>query len=121
MSHLSSDRLAALADEQPNADEQLHLTQCTTCAKELHAHRALLAMAGTERESMQLPLTRWDALSSQLRTEGLIAAGPALSLGRKGMLQVAAAILLIAGGAVLGRFSAGASAIPGGITGTVPV
>ena len=35
-------------------------------------------------------------------------------------LRVAAALLLVAGGAALGRFSAGASAIPGGLTGQAP-
>jgi len=129
MSHLSSERLAALADEQPTADEQTHLSQCDRCATEVQAHRSLLAMAAGEREAMQLPLTRWDALSKQLRKEGLIADGGSSEEGSSRVarstayasrwpLQIAAALLLVAGGVALGRFSAGASAIPGGITGT---
>ena len=58
MSHLSTERLAAVADEQPNADEQNHLAHCAICARELEAHRSLLTMAGGERETMGLPLTR---------------------------------------------------------------
>jgi hypothetical protein len=126
MSHLSTERLAALADEQPTADEQTHLAQCAQCMTELNAHRSLLAMAGNERDAMQLPLTRWESLSERLRAEGLIVAGG--KTGRSSashpvpasnsLLRVAAALLLVAGGAALGRFSAGASAIPGGFTGT---
>ncbi|HEY8175673.1 MAG TPA: hypothetical protein VIF32_08275 [Gemmatimonadaceae bacterium] len=129
MSHLSIERLAALADEQPTADEQAHLAQCAECTTEFNAHRSLLAMAGGERDAMQLPLTRWETLSQQLRKEGLIADSRNARAGSprpsaltrrssaRAMLQVAAALLLVAGGAALGRFSAGASAIPGGFTG----
>ena len=129
MSHLSIERLAALADEQPTADEHTHLSQCDRCASEVQAHRSLLAMAGGEREAMQLPLTRWESLSKQLHQEGLItesgwseegsarAARSAVHASRW-PLQIAAALLLVAGGVALGRFSAGAPAIPGGMTGT---
>jgi hypothetical protein len=78
-------------------------------------------MAGSERDAMQLPLTRWETLSQQLRREGLITASIPKARHRylesRAMLQVAAALLLVAGGAVLGRLSADASAIPGGMTG----
>ena len=126
--HISGQRLAALADEHPTADEHAHLSQCDRCASEVQAHRSLLAMAGGEREAMQLPLTRWVTLSKQLRKEGLIAEGGWSEEGgaravRSAMrasrwpLQIAAALLLVAGGVALGRFSAGAPAIPGGMTG----
>lgn len=125
MSHLSTERLAALVDEQPTADEAHHLTQCVDCSKELEAHRSVFAMAGVERDAMQLPLTRWDSLSTQLRQEGLIASGAeprsrqwTRFLESRAPLQIAAVLLLVAGGAVLGRFSAGAPAIPGGIDGS---
>jgi hypothetical protein len=131
MSHLSFERLAALADEQPTADEHLHLSHCAECARELDAHRSLLAKAGTERESMGLPLTRWETLSRRLRAEGLIAGSgkrDAESASRDVRfplpasrfpltLQIAAALLLVAAGAVLGRVSAGASLVPGGLLG----
>jgi hypothetical protein len=124
MSHLSIERLAALADEQPNAEEKAHLLQCEQCATEMTAHRSIFALAGSEREAMQLPLTRWEALSTQLRREGLIVGrgthGGGWFFKSRVPLQAAAALLLIAGGMALGRFSAGATPIPGGITGTAP-
>lgn len=111
MSHLSIERLAALADDAPTADEQSHLELCATCARDLEAQRTLLAIAGTERDALSVPLTRWDTLSQRLRAEGLIAS----STQRKtspAPLRIAAAILLIAGGALLGRISAGSSPLP---------
>jgi len=119
MSHLSTERLAALADERPTTDERLHLTQCAACARELDAHRSLLAMAESERDAMQLPLTRWDSLSERLRAEGLVVgrgardAGPGWRTASQVALRVAAALLLVAGGMAVGRRSVGAPAIPG--------
>lgn len=115
--HISIPRLAALADEQPTADETTHLTLCPDCARELAAHRSLLALASVEREAMRLPLSRWESLVPALRADGLIrtpAAGTrgGFSFSAQRMLQVAAALLLVAGGAVLGRMSAGASIVP---------
>src|SRR5438477_9170628 len=106
MLHLSIERQAALADEQPTADELAHLSQCERCATEVDAHRSLLAMAGGERDAMQLPLTRWDALSRQLRKQGLIAESGSNDEGNARLvrsavrasrwpLQVAAALLLV--------------------------
>lgn len=116
MSHLSIDRLAALADESPTADEAAHLTVCADCAREVAAHRSLLALASVEREAMRLPLTRWDSLSPALRSDGLIrtpAAARTRAFSAQHALQIAAALLLVAGGAALGRASAGAPVIPG--------
>lgn len=123
MSHLPIERLAALADELPTADERTHLDRCPACAREVEAHRALLDLAGTERGTMGLPLTRWDPLSERLRAEGLLAGGQPDRIGTharhvrwpgsRSLLQAAAAIILIASGAVMGRASAGASLLPG--------
>lgn len=77
MSHLSIERLAALADEQPTADERAHLAACPPCAQGVEAHRSLLAMAGSEKETLGIPLTRWDSLAQRLRTEGLMSSEPA--------------------------------------------
>jgi hypothetical protein len=112
MSHLSIERLAALADEQPTADELAHLSQCAACARERDAHRSLLAMAGSEREAMGLPLTRWDTLSERLRSEGLVAVRPVRRASNWG-LQAAAALLLVAGGVALGRATTSEPVIPG--------
>ena len=135
MSHLSIERLAALADEQPTADEHAHLRACAACAQEIEAHRSLLAMAGSERDTLGIPLTRWESLAQRLRAEGLIAypgeaAGSvtaewaAAPVGRrisgKSWMRFAAAIMLVASGAIAGRASTGASILPGGLTGGEP-
>ncbi|MEX2151768.1 MAG: hypothetical protein WD825_00420 [Gemmatimonadaceae bacterium] len=125
MSHLSIERLAALADEQPTADEHVHLANCAKCAVDLNAHRSLLAMAGSERESMGLPLTRWETLSERLRTEGLIVESGKWAVGSGNpathwAMPVAAALLLVAGGALLGRASTSEPILPGGLTGSGP-
>jgi hypothetical protein len=130
MSHLSIERLAALADEPPTADEISHMDACDACAQEVAAHRQLLAMAGSERDVMGIPLTRWDSLATRLRAEGLISDEPmsvtaefAAPLGSRrpsgrAMMRFAAAILLVAGGVVAGRASTGASMLPEGAFGT---
>lgn len=130
MSHLSIERLAALADEQPTADEQRHLDACAECAQEVAAHRSLLAMASAERDVMGIPLTRWDTLSKTLRADGLISSEPmsvtaefAAPISKRrpsgrAMMRFAAAIMLVVGGAVAGRASTGAPVLPGGIAGT---
>ena len=113
MSHLSIERLAALADEQPTAEENLHLSHCADCAREREAHQSLLAMAGTERDAMGLPLTRWDDLSARLRREGLITRRGAPTAGSRWALQAAAALLLVAGGVALGRATTSEPVLPG--------
>ena len=129
MLHLSIERLAALADEPPTADEQRHLDDCAECAQEVAAHRSLVTMAGAERDVMGIPLTRWDTLSRRLREEGLLPGEPMsvtaefhAPVGRRkpsgrAMMRFAAAIMLVAGGAVMGRASTGASILPEGVLG----
>ena len=132
MLHLPTERLAALVDEQPTSDEHTHLAHCAACARELEAQRSLFAIAGSEREAMQLPLTRWESLSRELRKEGLIAGTGTGDAGSDSWLrftrfphpasrfplQVAAALLLVAGGVVLGRATTNEPLLPGGLSGT---
>lgn len=118
MSHLSPERLAALADEDPTAPERAHLATCAACAAEREAHRALLALASTERASIGLPLTRWESLGPALRADGSATSGPGATPATRSRfsrvgLQAAAALLLVAGGTVFGRYTAGASPLPG--------
>jgi len=124
MSHLPIERLAALADEQPGADESTHLAQCAECTRELEAIRSLVSLAGAEREVMSVPLTRWDTLAAKLRAEGLMEGGgrreeggALMRFSSRSLLQMAAALLLVAGGVAAGRVSAGAALLPGGLTG----
>ena len=124
MLHLSSERLAALADSEPAPFEADHLAGCADCARERAAHRALLMMARADREQLGMPLTRWESLAPELHRAGLVTAGalmsaPAVSdqpLPRRSAmrrtvawLQAAAVLVLLGGGAALGRLSAGAS------------
>lgn len=126
MLHLSSDRLAALADSEPTPLEAEHLAACAACARERAATRSLLMMARAEREQLGMPLTRWDSLAPELHRAGLVAAGALMSAPasitetepvarsasvRRAVrwLQAAAVLLLVGGGAALGRLSAGVS------------
>ena len=121
MLHLSTDRLAALGDDAPSAAEAAHLASCEPCAREVDAYRTLVGMAHAERDSIGLPLTRWDAIASALDRSALDAS--ALDASARGVgarrvrsawpLRVAAGLLLMAGGAVIGRTSAGADPLPG--------
>jgi hypothetical protein len=118
VSHLSAERLAALSDESPTATELAHLATCADCAHERAVYQNLLELASAESARLGAPLTRWEALAPALAADGVIDTGRALpSLGRRHRsrspwLQAAAAILLIAGGMIAGRYSAGAAPIP---------
>jgi hypothetical protein len=114
MSHLHTERLAELADDHPTSAEAEHLAVCTLCARERDAYRSLLQMAVEDRRSLGVPLTQWETLAGALRDEGLVrpeAGGPELVVSSRsrwsaGLLRVAAALLLVAGGAGLGRMTA---------------
>lgn len=125
MQHLSTDRLAALGDEQPTADEAAHLASCAACAHEHGAYRSLVAMAQAEQGAMGFPLTRWDDLAAAYRAEVPAPAtrrpphdSPDITdiatrrRVRRWPMQAAAGLLLLAGGAMLGRASAGAPFLP---------
>ncbi len=114
MSHLTVDRLGALADEEPTAAEAAHLSSCAECTREREAHRAVLAMALLERDYTGAPLTTWEALAPRLEEEGLLSRGTRRggTPSHRQWLEAAAAILLIGGGAILGRYSAGATPLP---------
>ena len=132
MLHLSAERLAALADDEPTTTEGEHLARCATCARERSAHRSLRSLAAGERFAAHrdgAPLTSWDSLLPALRAEGLVTNAPATADStntelrviplrrRRGTgtpwLRAAAAILVAAVGIMAGRVSAGAAAIPG--------
>ena len=116
MLHLSAERLAALADDEPTTTEGEHLARCSVCARERAAHRSLVAMAVGDRETAALPLTRWETLLPALRAEGI--ARSAESTHRRftansGWMRAAAAVLLMATGVAAGRYSAGKPIVPG--------
>ena len=114
MLHLPTDRLAELGDEVPTPGEVAHLAACNACAGELSAYQALVAMAHAEREPFGLPLTRWDAIAAQLSAAAAAPSSNVTPVRRSGRrtMQIAAGLLLVVGGAMLGRVSAGARALP---------
>jgi hypothetical protein len=114
MSHLPSERLAALVDETPSSEEMLHLASCAECARERAALCNLVELATMESTRIGAPLTTWESLRPVLAADGVIDRGRGLELrssrvGRPWM-QAAAAVLLVAGGAMAGRYSATGSA-----------
>lgn len=128
MFHLSTERLAALGDEEPSAVEAAHLAACAACARERAAYRTLVAMASHERDAIGIPLTRWDSIASALSEQPLTSAAVAghgsaehavITATRhrtvrflRTPMRAAAGILLLAGGAIAGRVSAGATPLP---------
>jgi hypothetical protein len=115
MSHLPIERLAALADEQPTSEEQAHIAICASCAHERDAYRSLLAATVAERTRIGAPITSWDSLRPDLVSDGIIDDGDATWVApsrrrwtrvNRRVLQVAAGVLLVAGGAIAGRWSA---------------
>jgi hypothetical protein len=108
MSHLPSERLAALADEQPTVAEAEHLSACRLCAREREAQRGLLRLAAAEIGRETAPLTTWDSIAAGLRDEGLLAWRPrSRPLADNWWMRLAASLLLLVGGVVAGRMSAG--------------
>jgi len=141
MSHLSAERLAALADAGalPTLHESEHLALCHACADERLAYAALVAGARAERSTPGVPLTRWDGIAAGLRREGVLAGGShplavgggrlaandmavragmgrprvhQLVPGRSTWMRAAAAILLFVGGVAAGRAMDGPAATP---------
>ena len=129
MLHLSSERLAELADGEPTVAEAEHLAACAICATERSAHKRLLSMASDERDRVAPPLTQWSTLAAQLREQGIISdeytepvtvetkVVPITQPRRHRRawllgLRVAAGLVFAAGFGALGRMSAGADAAP---------
>lgn len=118
---LPPDRLAALVDDVPTADEQALLAANPALRAELEAYRRLRQLATEEKDRVGPPLTTWASLSAQLSGAGLAtpaggaatSAGPAVDRGRGVSplrtwgLRAAAAVVLLGVGFGLGRASGG--------------
>ena len=114
MQHLSIERLAELADGEPNAAEREHLAECAMCSAERVAYRRVVAMAADERRHIAPPISTWGLLSEELREQGLITTREQMTartafIARTRVIawRSAAAIAILATGLVTGRMSAG--------------
>ncbi len=126
MEHLTPETLARLADEAADPTEAAHLDQCRRCRDEVQALQAQVR-ALSHLSDLRPPPGDWEALEVRLGAEGLLrreptetltasapsrgesrrGAGPGQGLGGgwsagPSWLQVAAAVLLLVGGAGLG-------------------
>jgi hypothetical protein len=117
MSHLPIERLAALADESPSAEEMTHLASCAECARERATFKSLANLATTESTRIGTPLTTWESIRPALVADGVIDEGRGLLFRsrqvRRPWMQAAAAVLLIAAGAMAGRYSANGTLFAG--------
>ncbi len=112
MLHLPIERLAELVEGVATPAEREHLLGCVSCTRELEAYRRLVVMATDERRRIAPPLTSWDSLGTRLREAGLVAPAAAPRRARHlvaidVMRRAAAVAVLVGGGAILGRMSAG--------------
>ena len=114
MLHLSTERLAALADDEPTAVEAEHLASCVVCTRERAAHASIIQMAAGERARLAPPLTQWSRIAAGLREEKLIRSPSPVHvpLATRWWVRAAAAVLLVAGGIAIGRVSAGEAPVP---------
>ena len=120
MPHLLTERLGALGDDLPTAEEAAHLAVCNACTREVRAYQQLVAIAHAEREPFGLPLTRWESIAPQLAPEVAHDTSRherSVPSGRSNgwTLRIAAGLLLIAGGAMAGRISAGSGPLPNAV------
>ena len=119
MSHLPTERLAALVDEAPTPAELAHLASCAECARERAAYLSLAELASAESSRLGKPLTTWESLAPALVADGVIDDGRGLHFRarhvRRPWLQAAAAVLMLTGGVIAGRWSAHAPAFTPGM------
>ena len=99
MSHLTLEALARLLDETPSGEEQGHLARCDLCREELVALRGQTDALASLPKMVPAP-DGWAELRERLEDERLITGGSRPRFA--GPLRAAAAIVLFAGGGLLG-------------------
>jgi hypothetical protein len=133
MLHLTAERLAALADEEPTLVEAAHLAACPECCRERSAYQRVVALAAEERTRIAPPLTSWESLgpavtrmrseqaaersadqaaesgSTVLPFEAPARRGGGMAAARRWGLRAASVIALLGAGAVAGRMTAPAA------------
>lgn len=108
--HPPIERLAELVDGTPTLFEREHVAACARCTKELESYRRLVSLANDERRRIAPPITTWESLRSSLDAADLIVAPAARRRPARlstWTLRAASVGLLLAGGTVMGRLSAG--------------
>jgi hypothetical protein len=105
--HLSDERLAALADDELTTSEAAHVAGCPSCRADIGAHRRLLTMAREEAKIPSVPLTRWETLAPQLAAAGLIR-----RRASRWPARIAAALVFALVGGLVGRYTARPHAVP---------
>lgn len=120
MSHLSTERLALLSDDPPTPAELSHLAACDSCAAERRAYASLRDMSAQETARIDRPLTQWEGLRGALEADGLIGSRRGLGAQRivRWSSRAAAALLLVAGGAIAGRLTVSSARVA--TTGSAP-
>ena len=117
MPHLERERLAAFDHDPFSDEERAHLRACAACRRELEAMNQLVARAAVVTSASvssapvgTLPsLTSFDAIMEAMRADASMHAHPRevrVSWGARAR-RVAAALVLVTGGAVLGRVTGG--------------
>ncbi len=109
MSHLSPERLAALADDLPTPIEAAHVTTCDACTAEIAAHRKLGRFAAAASSDFAPPVSSFDTLVPRLRAEGIISPRDRRALVTRWAVRIAASFGFIIAGAVAGRMTADSS------------
>ncbi len=116
MEHLTTETLARLVDDTPDADERAHLEACAICATELRAFRDQTRALGSLPELLP-PRGDWSILEARLRSEGLLrdqGLMARLTLTRTPVwMRAAASALLFAVGVLSGAGWANQSATGG--------
>jgi hypothetical protein len=104
MEHLSAETLARLVDEAPSVDEAGHLKACPACVQQIEELREQTDALGALPD-LRPPPGDWEVLQAKLVSEGLVRSGSRLGRGlglASGWMQVAAAVILFVGGAMVG-------------------
>ena len=107
MSHLSLETIARLVEDEPDTTEAAHLSACAECRTQLEAMTEDVHALAMLPDMAVVP-DQWAALERRLAGEGLIQQ-PHRASGAW-MMQAAAALLLLLGGALAGRMTAPATA-----------
>jgi hypothetical protein len=105
MSHLSLETIARIVDEGPSAEEKSHLERCRICTAELEGMREDVQSLHMMPDISPAP-EAWGALERRLTDEGLIKARSRFAMSFTPLMQMAAAVTLLVGGAIAGRMTA---------------